>query len=186
MSAPITTLLDPSTADLVPPPADLRVDHEAPADGAEAPQILLPSGEVSITDAARKIFGIIGKARNLFHRGGRVHQVVTDPDKSQRLEPVTPTQFRSLLETYGRLFAWRSGANGERVLKPSLCPKDTADALLESRPASELLPNVVTLSACPVLAKDGDEIRVLGPGWHPLGGGNIDAALDTPCCEKMP
>jgi hypothetical protein len=158
-----------------------EVQYMAPRAGqTPAGYIILPGGEVSILDAARQIFGLIGKARQLFYRGGRAHEIAGNADGSRRLEPITPTQFRSVVESYGKVFAWRTGGNGEKVLKPTLCPEETARALLESAPARELLPNVATLSACPVLAKEGDEMRVLGPGWHPLGGGLFVTGGTTP------
>jgi hypothetical protein len=84
---------------------------------------------------------------------------------------VAQARFRSVLESYGRLFAWRSGANKEPVLKPTLCPEETARALLESRPAGDRLPNVTLMAACPVIAPDGNGVKVLNAGWHPDGGG---------------
>jgi len=38
------------------------------------------------------------------------------------------------------------------VLAPTVCPQETADALLQSREARELLPTVAGLSNCPVLS----------------------------------
>lgn len=141
--------------------------------GAEPsrPTIILPGGNVSITAAADELFGLIANAGNLFHRGGRVHEVTKDSDGTHRLVPLTAARFRSLIETYGQLLVWRSGANSEAVLKPALCPEETARALLESRPAGDRLPNVATLAACPVLANIEGRLCVLGAGWHAHGGG---------------
>ena len=133
--------------------------------------IILPGGGVSITESAEAIFARIGETHGLLYRGGRIHEVVANPDGTSRLSPLAPAQFRSRIESYGQVLAWRSGANGERVLKPSVCPEETAHALMESEAARERLPNVVSLSACPVLANTGDEMRALGAGWHPVGGG---------------
>ncbi|MBC7368713.1 MAG: DUF3854 domain-containing protein [Undibacterium sp.] len=159
-----------------------EAQSEAPATRTKSsrPFIILPGGDISITAAAEQIFGLIAKERTLFFRGGRVHEIATNADKSQRLDPVTPTQFRSIVETFGQVFVWRIGNDGEKVLKPALCPEETSKALLVSRPASELLPNVAQLSACPVLAKVGDEMQVLGPGWHALEGGLFVTGGDTP------
>lgn len=137
----------------------------------QAPTIILPGGEHSITAAADQIFALIAAVGGLFYRGGRVHEVSANSDGSHRLVPITAARFRSLVETYGQLFAWRSGANGEQVLKPSLCPEETARALLESRAAGDRLPNVVMMTACPVLAPDGTGVCVLNAGWHANGGG---------------
>ena len=142
--------------------------------------IILPGRHVSIVEAGRQIFALIGKVRRVFYRGGRVHEIVAKPDGTRRLDPISPAQFRSRLEIFGKVYAWRSGTNGEPVLKPSLCPEETARALLESPPARELLPNVATLCACPVLAKVGDEMRILGPGWHPIAGGLYVTGGESP------
>jgi hypothetical protein len=140
---------------------------------AEAKKVIitLPSGEISITESAEEIFGLIGKAKTLFYRGGRVHEIIEVQGQTV-LSPVSPAQFRSRLEDYGRLFAWRKGDGGASVLKPTVCPYETADALMQSLPARRLLPNVNTLSSCPVIAKGfHGQVEVLGPGWHPHNGG---------------
>ena len=137
----------------------------------QPPIIILPGGDRSITTRAEEIFGLIAAAHGLFYRGGRVHEVSRDSAGNYRLLPVAPARFRSVLESYGRLFAWRSGADNKPVLKPTLCPEETARALLESRPAGDRLPNVVTMTACPVISPDGNGVKVLNPGWHATGGG---------------
>ena len=142
--------------------------------------LILPGGEVSITDAAEKIFGLIADRRGLFYRGGRVHEIVVDANGTRRLDPISPAQFRSRLDAYGRPSAWRAGANNEQVLKPMPCPEETARALLESLPARQILPNVAALSACPVLANVGGVGRILGPGWHSLAGGLFITGGETP------
>jgi hypothetical protein len=150
--------------------------HQSKPQGMEKDNevyIILPGGAVSITEAAGKIFTLIARERDLFYRGGRVHEVVLESTGTSRLNPITPVHFRSRLECYGRVLAWRSGANGEPVLKPTNCPEEMAKALLESIPAREHLPNISILSACPVLANDNGTAHVLGPGWHSLCGGLI-------------
>jgi hypothetical protein len=52
--------------------------------------------------------------------------------------------------------------------------------LLESLPARNLLPNVVVLVSCPVFAKLGEGTRLLGPGWHPVGGGLFVTGGESP------
>jgi hypothetical protein len=142
--------------------------------------LILPGGDVSITDSAEKIYRRIAYAKELFFRGGRVHEAVTNPDRTTRLEPLNPPQFRSRIERYGAVVAWRSGANNELVLKPIVCPEETARAILEALAAREVLPHVTTLSACPILAACDTEMRVLGPGWHQLGGGLLVTGGEIP------
>ena len=168
-----SAMLLPATDELIEAPEDIVNESTIPNNRTNSQErtIILPGGDRSFIETAAELFSLIGKTKDLFYRGGRVHRIANNADGSQRLEPITPTQFRSIIETYGGIYAWRSGANGEKVLKPTLCPKDTADTLLESAPAAELLPNVNALSACPVLARVGDETRALGPGWHDVNGG---------------
>ena len=144
------------------------------------PFIILPSGTVTITEAADQIFELIGNARGLFYRGGRVHEVATCSNGAHRLDPISPAQFRSRLEAYCRPMAWRTGANGETVMKPTVCAEETARALLESLPARERLPNVSVMSACPVLANTERGPVLLGAGWHQLGGGLYITGGESP------
>ena len=142
--------------------------------------LILPSGDVSFTESGNQIFKIIGDARGLFYRGDCVHEVVVNPDGSKRLEPLNDRKFRTRLDDYGTVTAWRVGRNGEAVLQPTRCSEETARALLVSLPARNLLPNVTALSGCPVLAKTTDGPRILGPGWHPLNGGLFITGGSTP------
>ena len=150
----------------------------APSTGTQ--MIVLPGGDRSITAAAEEIFAAIGPTHTLFHRGGRVHEIDVNPDGTRRLRPITPVQFRSRLESYGNVFVWRSGADGQDVLKPTNCPEETSHALLESLPARDRLPNIAILSACPVLAKIDGQPAVLGPGWNPTRGGLFVTGGDVP------
>lgn len=142
--------------------------------------IILPGNDLSITVAAESIFSLIAKEHRLFFRGGKVQEVVTDADGTVRFSPLSPAQFRSRLEQYGRVYAWRVGEDGNRVLKPTLCPEVTAKALLESQPAQRCLPNVELIPKCPILAKVNGVPTVLGLGWHPLDGGVYVAGGTTP------
>jgi hypothetical protein len=142
--------------------------------------IVLPGGKVSITECAKKLFALIRDALDLFLRGGQVHEIIVNPDGSQRLDPITSSQFRSRLESYARPLVWRVGANGEAVLKPTICPEETARALLDSEPARKLLPHVAALVSSPVLACIGGKMQILGPGWHSSNGGLIVTGGESP------
>lgn len=136
--------------------------------------VVLPGDGLSIMESARLIFSKIAATRTLFYRGGRVHEVVKGSDGVQRLSPVTPVQFRSRIEAYGPVKRWKRGREGEApVLTDSLCSEEMAGALLESIPASTLLPSVASLVSCPVLAEVDGVPVVLGPGWHDVGGGTF-------------
>jgi hypothetical protein len=148
--------------------------------------VILPGNKLSITEAATDLFKRIGQARKLFFRGGKVHEVLTDHDGASRLEVVASTKFRSTMENYGQVLAWRTGKGGSEVLKPTICSDDTARALLETAAARERLPNILTLAPCPVLAKCSTGAMVLGPGWHDFGGGLFVTGGDQPPVIALP
>jgi hypothetical protein len=68
------------------------------------------------------------------------------------------------------LFVWRS-YQGQPELRPAPCPKDIAEALLESNPAVELLPGIRLLNNAPILAEYSGKLVVLNHGYHAISGG---------------
>jgi hypothetical protein len=127
------------------------------------PQIVLPSGNVTISACAEKLFRLIAPTKKLFMRGGAVVVPMTRDDGLLALEVLRPAAARSFFEKFGRLFAWRSGADSGPVLKPVTCPQEMADALLQSEEAAKLLPHVEGLINCPVIREiDGDLVIATG------------------------
>lgn len=133
------------------------------ADGL--PVIVLPSGGVTISECAEKLFGLIAPTKRLFMRGGVVVSLIRRDDGLMALEILRPAAARSFFEKYGQLFAWRAGAEGEPVLKPVTCPQDMADALMQSEEAHRLLFRVEGLMNCPILREVGGELSVAGRGY---------------------
>jgi hypothetical protein len=170
----------PTPTDVFPNPTGDEIARFRAAAATGDTMIILPGNDLSITQAAESIFSLIAREHRLFYRGGRVQEVVADADGTMRFSPLTPAQFRSRLEQYGSVHAWRVGEDGRSVLKPTLCPEVTAKALLESQPAQQCLPNVELISKCPILANVNGMPTVLGLGWHPLDGGVYVAGGTTP------
>ncbi len=129
------------------------------------PSITLPSGSVTITDCAAQLFGLIAPTKKLFVRSGAVMTLSQRDDGLMALEILKPAAARSCFEKYGRLVAWRTGANNEQVLKPVTCPHEMADALLQSAEARDCLPRVQGLINCPVIHEVNGELQVAGPGY---------------------
>lgn len=135
---------------------------------ADKPVVELPGGDVSITDCAAKLFGLIGPTKMLFERGGAVMTLVRRDDGMRALDLLCPAAARSLFEKFARLMVWRSGANRELVLKPTTCPQEMADALLQSEEARTLLPRVDGLINCPVMRVVDGEAVASGIGYDPV------------------
>jgi hypothetical protein len=147
--------------------------------GAELAGIVLPSGPVSITECAKAIFKRIGPSHTLFWRGGAIVEVVVQ-EGIAGLHIVQPDAFRTRVERFAMLFAWRSGGDGEPKLKSAKMSRDDAAAIMASLDASELLPPVASVLRCPVLVESGDGVRILGQGYHPELGGLLILAGEEP------
>ena len=158
----------------------VSVQHSVPSD-AGSQIIILPGGKVSITECADQIFRRIAPAQTLFIRGGAIMERTTQDDGTISLALVKPAAFRSRIEGFGALFAWRSGSNGGgEVLKPTTCPEETANALMETMEAREHLPRIASVVNCPVALETGDGLRILGQGYHPENGGVLVIEGDLP------
>ena len=129
------------------------------------PEITLPSAHVTITECAAQLFSLIGPTRKMFVRGGAIVTLAQRDDGLLALEVLKPAAARSYFEKFGRLFAWRAGADGELVLKPVTCAHEMADALLQSEEAERLLPRVQGLINCPIIHELRGELKVAGPGY---------------------
>ena len=126
---------------------------------------LLPSADVSISAAARGIFETIAPTHTLFMRGGKVHEI-SEADGELILSPITSAAFASRIECYGKgVFAWRTGAKNEPVLKPTHCSGDVAKLLLETIEAGGL-PQIESIVSAPVLSAGGGDGDSLGKGYH--------------------
>jgi hypothetical protein len=90
-------------------------------------------------------------------------RLIKDQQGVLTLEEMRPAAFRSSVERYGRLLAWRVGKSNEPILKPVTLPEDMARALLESEAARKHLPRIAGLINCPVSVGDGE---IVGPGYH--------------------
>ena len=138
----------------------------AKANGADGSQMLvLPSGDVTITESATKLFTLIAPTKRLFMRGGAVVTLFKRDDGLLALEILRPSAARSMFEKFARLMAWRQGEGNEPVLKPVNCPQEMADALLNSEEAGRLLPRVQGLINCPVLREVDGKVSVAGRGY---------------------
>ena len=129
------------------------------------PQVVLPSNGVTISVCAQELFQLIGPSKRLFARGGAVMGLSRRDDGLLALEVLRPAAARSFFEKFATLFAWRIGPKGGFVLKPTVCPHDMADALLQSEEAAKLLPRVQGLINCPVLREVDGQLAAAGPGY---------------------
>jgi hypothetical protein len=172
--------LSERSAPATPKVADNAPQAPAKEEGDSAGFIILPSGRVSFTEAAQDIFARIAPTHTLFWRGG-VMVELEERDGVASLEVVRPEAFRSRVENFGTLLAWRSAPDGRQVLKPVRMPRDDAAALMATIEAKELLPPIASVLRCPVLIEPAPgRIEVLCRGYHSDMGGLLIVAGDAP------
>lgn len=161
-------------------PTCKTIDDGEPTSRAALSGLVLPGGSVSISESAKEIFRRIAPSHKLFLRGGAVVELA-EVDGAPSLELLKPDSFRSRVEKFGNVFAWRAGARGGAVLQPTTVPKDTAVALLASSEAREILPPIASVLNCPVLVETAPgEVTVLGKGYHQNQGGLLIVGGATP------
>jgi hypothetical protein len=166
--------LSGGTMESEPPP-------EAETTSTATPSIIvLPSGSVSISESARAIFERIGPSRTLFWRGGALVELVI-VDGVAALDVVRPDAFRTRVEKFGNLFAWRTDGRGSASLRSSKLALDDAKAMLAATEAREFLPSIGSVLRCPVITETpSGDVAILGRGYHPEHGGLLIVAGDTP------
>jgi hypothetical protein len=140
------------------------------AERSKKNELILPSGEIQIIESATNLFTHLAKTRRYFARGRLVQEIVRNKEGNEVLSPLRASAFLSRMEKDFRLLAWRS-LKGEPVLKPAHCPKDIAEAFLESDPAIDCLPAIALLVSSPILAECHGEVITLNKGYHEVDGG---------------
>jgi hypothetical protein len=161
----------------------------APIHGGD---LILPSGGVSILECAKKAFDLFAKTHRYFVRGRLVTELGKDKHGNEMLIQVKPSGLRSRLEEYFNLKAWRcaqkadvsngsASSTGEPVLKGANCPKDIAEALLDSNPAVDLTPGIRVMVKSPIITEVNGELKVLEHGYYSeLGGVYVSNKLEIP------
>nr|BDD47599.1 hypothetical protein 7 [Gammaproteobacteria bacterium] len=150
--------------------------------------LLLPCHDVSFTESAQRIFPRFAQKRLLFVRGTTVVEPVKTA-KGVGLEIVKADAFRARLDMLGKTFAIVNH-NKNNALKERRCSKDSANALLETKEARELLPPIRLVCKSPILVPDGDSIKILKPNYNPEAGGVLVTgkviAEEVPLDEAVP
>jgi len=124
--------------------------------------LVLPNDHVPYPWAARRIFTVMGRSRELYARGDGVVEL-----KDQKLQIVTPAKLRSRIDAHGRRvlgvkFDKREGYS----LGYKRCSADVAETLLNSQEVA-VLPPIHLVSKTSLLVEVAGELRTFGPGYHP-------------------
>jgi hypothetical protein len=147
------------------------------------PELILPSGNVTFSETAAKMFPILAQRFRYFVRGHALVEIayqksMKDKQLHDVLQLLEPDAIRSRIEKDFTCRVWRE-VNQKYVLKPGRCTNDAAKVLLKTDEAFEFLPAISTLSAAPVLTGDPGNLRILYKGYHDVHGG-IYVTGDSP------
>jgi hypothetical protein len=147
------------------------------------PILILPGNTVKIISTAEDLFSRLAKTNKYFVRERTVFKLVKDQGGgAERLEPLTARVLQTDMERYFKPCVWRAGKNdGGPVLKPTNCPKETAESLLVSSNEIDLLPGIRVIVNSPILAEVDGQIKILNRGYHDVHGGiYVRRSLDVP------
>ncbi len=161
-----------------PAPEDGKSKPMICGSGSGLPPLILPNeahGE-RFSDTARMLFPAIARKHVLFQRGGRVVEIVETQGETG-LSILSPDAFRTRIEKHFDVRVYRAGPHNTLDLRSTVCPRDTAKALLETTEAREHLPAIAGLSGCPLIDEEG---RVLGQGYDPKTGWFITSGQTPP------
>jgi hypothetical protein len=168
-----------------PPWSDEELEHKLsdavkaplsrPYGALRKPELILPSGAVTFTDVAEKVFPVLATRRRYFVRDRLLVEIAyKKPMKDNQVHDVfqllEADAFRSRIEKDFICRVWREKDN-KYVLKPGRCTNDAAKVLLKTDEAFKHLPTISFLSAQPVCTIVGDELKILYRGYHDVHGG---------------
>ena len=171
--------------DAMPPGDECRVNIEigTPAETKQDKSlsktrkidVVLPSGPVSFTDTAKKIFPVLANRRRYFVRDRLLVEIaykklMKDRQLHDVFQLLEPDAFRIRIEDDFTCWACRED-HGKYIRKPSRCTNDAARVLLKSDAAFQHLPTIRFLSAQPVYTSVQGNLEVLYRGYHDVHGG---------------
>jgi hypothetical protein len=133
--------------------------------GLTKPLVSLPGNGVQNIDTAREVFKIVAPHHEIFYRGGAVFELNSDNNGNVCLNTLRPAAAITRFEKYCDFVAPRKGPKGEDMLAHRPMRKETAESLLHSREAQELLPNITGLINCPIIKENEDKLTVIGKGY---------------------
>jgi hypothetical protein len=122
------------------------------------PEVHLPGGGHTITDAALGLGRLMARSEKYFHRGNGVVRVVGDSDRVPSLEAVKASALTSAFEKVSTLVRSKL-IKGEWVAEPAVCGETMAKQILDSDDFREMLPPLRLLCRCPVLIERNGKLK---------------------------
>jgi hypothetical protein len=141
----------------------------------------LYSDSYPIHKSAYRIFRKLRKMLTIFVYCGLVVELCLKRRGEYDLQIVSPAAFRSRVEAIGTLLKHGVDNKGRKIIRPSRCSKDAAEALLATLEAQRYLSAISSLVTSPVLIAAGNrKAKLLGRGYHPEFGGLLVTKGEDP------
>ncbi len=142
-----------------PPPEDPTAIRAESVETNGKPNVLLPAGAQSISDAGRNLGLLLAKTERFYIRGGAVVKLAKDSDGLPHLEDVRPAALASDFETVALLCK----PDGQGNIAAATCPEQTAKLIAASAAFRDAMRPIHVLTRCPVLIERlGKLIQVSG------------------------
>jgi len=145
------------------------------------PEVVLPGGSMSLSEAAANLFREMAKTHNFYVRAGRVMTVLPRGGETGLvLSPLSPEEAQSEFEKIARLVRPFTPEKGMTILLPAICRPAEAKALLATREAKEILPTLNTLTNCPFLYEEDGKLRTARPGYDSIRKVFVTSNVEVP------
>jgi len=153
-----------------------------PPNDTGLPEVILPGGPATISEAADKLGRLLAETGQYYVRGGGLVALDRDKDGVLILRPIKPAALASVFESVARLTEFTK-ENKEFVIVPAICREQDAKLILYAAPFQAMLPPIHILTRCPVLIeREGNLVQVSGydraSGIFAAGGRAPDVPLD--------
>lgn len=132
------------------------------------PEVSLPGGEVSISETAERLGGLMSATGRYFRRGSAVLKLAQDDHGEPVLQAVIPAALPTAFESVARLVRVQESQDGTITL-PAVCTEANARVILHSDIFMNALPPLRLLSRCPVLIERNGQLHVI-VGYDPESG----------------
>ncbi len=131
-------------------------------DGFIKQPVTLPGNGIQNINTAQQVFKIIAPKHEIFYRGV---EVCNDNNGKIYLNILRPAAAITRFEKHCEFLAIKKGPKSEDMWARRPMRKETAESLLHSHEAQELLPNITGLINCPIIRVKDDKIAVVGKGY---------------------
>jgi hypothetical protein len=129
---------------------------------ASKPHVVVPGGDVKISDSAKSLFSEIAKTKELYLRDGQVFQIA-EHDGILKLELLKPAAACSKFEDYVAFMKKTKGKEGP-TLVPTVLSTEQAEKYLSAE-AKKLLPEIQSIINCPLIVEKDDKLFILKKGY---------------------